>query len=365
MDFLLFAFSKCFPCLPNLSSPHVTINKSSYKILRLLGEGGFSYVYLVSKGNSNANSSLYALKRIRCPFGGGGNDESFKMALKEIRNYHRFTNSKTPYIIQSIDESIIDELDGSKTIYILLPYFEYSLQDIINKNVLNSQNMKQDEVLRIFIGVCRGIQAMHKYKIFGSSTNIEDEEDALLLPPQIEGDDFTDEQQVGDIGEMLELVPFAHRDIKPANVMISLSDGLPVLVDLGSCSKARVLVKTRQQALTLTDYAQEHCTLPYRAPELLDVATGSEITELTDIWSLGCLLYACMYGFSPFEKLEMDQGANLNIAISQGKYITPKASESGYTEDLNDLVKKCLQLKSEDRPSIDQLIEEALQIQRS
>lgn len=353
MDLLLYTFSKCFPCFPNLSSPSVTINNAKYKIIRLLGEGGFSYVYLVSKGSSN---SLYALKKIRCPFGG---DESFKMALKEIRNYHRFTSSKTPYIIQSIDESVVDELDGSKTIYIILPYFEQSLQDIINRNVLNNTSMPEEEVVRIFIGICRGLQAMHKYKTYG--TGVEEEEDALLLPGTAGEEDEGEFTMNG--GEMLEMIPFAHRDLKPANVMLPSTDGIPVLVDLGSCSKARIHVRSRQQALSLTDFAQEHCTLPYRAPELLDVATGTTIDELTDIWSLGCVLYACMYGFSPFEKLELDEGANLNLAISQCKYNIPNSGE--YSEGLKNLIGKCLKLKSSERPTIDEILEEALQLLRS
>lgn len=50
----------CMSCFP--SSPNLTINHRSFKILRLLGEGGFSYVYLVQ----DTSGALYALKKIRC-----------------------------------------------------------------------------------------------------------------------------------------------------------------------------------------------------------------------------------------------------------------------------------------------------------
>lgn len=357
METLLSIFSKCLPCFPDLSTPYVSINNAKYKIVRLLGEGGFSYVYLVS--HKSNNNSQYALKKIRCPF--GSDDETFKNAMKEIKNYHRFSNSKTPYIIQSIDETIINENDGSKTIYILLPYFERSLQDIITYNVLNDITMEEDEILKIFIGVCRGLQVMHKFKRTGRAYNTgneEDEED-LLLPAASDDEDGV---SASNGTELQELTPFAHRDIKPANVMLS-AEGLPVLVDLGSCSKAKLFIKNRQQALTLTDFAQEHCTLPYRAPELLDVATNTEITEKTDIWSLGCLLYACCFGFSPFEKLEIEQGANLNLAISQGNYSIPQTN-NGYSDELISLIKDCLVLDSQKRPSVDELLDKALELTR-
>mgnify|MGYP002717752899 CR=1 FL=1 len=107
-----------------------------------------------------------------------------------------------------------------------------------------------------------------------------------------------------------ELIPYAHRDIKPAcvpttrstskrlihrNIMIA-DDGSPVLMDFGSTTKwasprylntdgrARIDIQTRQQALLEQDIASEHCSMPYRAPELFDVKTGKMLDEKVDIW---------------------------------------------------------------------------------
>ncbi|KAM9933120.1 hypothetical protein OXX80_007257 [Metschnikowia pulcherrima] len=349
MDIFLNVLAKCLPCAPNLSRPTVAVNGHRYHVLRLLGEGGFSYVYLVSQ--SGDASSVYAMKKIRCPY--GSDDATFSNAVREVKSYYRFGALNSPYIVKTIDEAVVSEASGAKTFYILLPYFERSLQDVLNANVLENASLPEPEVLRIFVGVLRGVQVMHDYKkpAGGDVSDEDTETDAML---QDEDGPFAADT------EMQESCPYAHRDIKPANVMLS-AEGLPVLVDLGSCSKARVSVKSRQQALALTDFAQEHCTLPYRAPELLDVATNAEISEATDIWSLGCLLYACCFGFSPFEKLEIEQGANLTVAISQGKYEIPQDTR-GYSVELMNVIKMCLKVEATERPPVGKLLEKCLSL---
>ena len=67
-------------------------------------------------------------------------------------------------------------------------------------------------------------------------------------------------------------------------------DGVtPILMDLGSCMKARIPVENRSQALIHQDTAAEHSTMAYRAPELFDVKTGTTLDEKVDIWVL-CIL---------------------------------------------------------------------------
>lgn len=365
-----------FYCLPCFSSrPELRINNNKFKILKLLGEGGFSYVYLVEA----SNGGTYALKKIRCPFGA----ESVKIAMTEVENYKEF---HSPYIIRAIDSNIVQEDDGSKTVYILLPNFDKgSLQDIINHNVINDSRIEEAEALRIFIGMCRGLQSMHRHHVsqnkrptmedmnIGMST---DEREHLLNADDSEVDSEVDTlpELIGtsngaedddDIGnnatELTQTIAYAHRDIKPGNVMLS-KDGIPVLCDLGSCAKARVKAKTRSAAIAIQELAAEHCTLPYRAPELLDVKTGSKIDEKIDIWSLGCTLYALLYGCSPFEHEESENGASISLAISNGKYDYPKRHDV-YSDDVKDLINMCIVVDPEQRPAIEQVLSKALEIQ--
>lgn len=47
--------------------------------------------------------------------------------------------------------------------------------------------------------------------------------------------------------------------------------------------------------------AAEFATISYRSPELFEPEVGSKLDARTDVWALGCLLFAWWFGFSPFE----------------------------------------------------------------
>jgi serine/threonine kinase 16 len=90
--------------------------------------------------------------------------------------------------------------------------------------------------------------------------------------------------------------------------MIS-DDGItPILMDFGSLTPSPTAITSRTLALSVQDHAAETSTMPYRAPELFDVKTGSVVDEKVDIWSLGCTLFCALYGHSPFELATEESG---------------------------------------------------------
>lgn len=89
----------------------------------------------------------------------------------------------------------------------------------------------------------------------------------------------------------------AFRDLKPANIIITSTNAL--LIDLGSVTPAVISITNRKQALALQDECAELVTACYRAPELFDPPSECMIDERSDVWSLGCCIYAQLMGDSP------------------------------------------------------------------
>lgn len=330
-------------CLTCSQSSSLVISGHKYSIVKLLGDGGYAFVYLVRRNDSQ---ELYALKKIRCMFGG----ESVANAMREIEACRVLKN--TDRIVPCIDSSVVQEEDGSKTVYIVMPYYSNgTLQDKINENVVTQTSFSERKLLDFAIGIAEALIAMHGYHQVNPS-----ERDAS---PSREAEatsinDNQEQERLLDSHEMTDMVSYAHRDLKPANVMFNDSQQI-VLIDLGSCSPAKIDVSTRQKAVQLQDLAAEHCTLPYRAPELFDVRTGSHIDEKVDVWGFGCTLYCMMYGMNPFER-EESTGGNINLCIARGKFTIPDTP--AYSNKLKDIVKHCLTVNPLDRPSIEAVNEQ-------
>jgi serine/threonine kinase 16 len=180
---------------------------------------GFSYVYLVT----DSSGALYALKKIRCPFG----QESVRNALKEVEAYNLFNHKSIIKCIVTIpklffhsfyfirlgaheeDHATIQERDGTKTVYILLPYFRRgNLQDAINANLVNHTSFPEIDLLKLFRGVCVAVEQLHEYRLVAVPTRRND-------APTMEEEPLMDEGVAESEEEVGELVPYAHRDIKP------------------------------------------------------------------------------------------------------------------------------------------------------
>lgn len=158
--------------------------------------------------------------------------------------------------------------------------------------------------------------------------------------------------------------------------MIADDGRTPILMDLGSLAPSPIAITSRSLALAVQDTAAEHSTMPYRAPELFDVKTGSIIDTKVDVWSLGCTLYACLVGKSPFEARSEETGGSLSMCVLGGDWRFPdeksgaskgkaksgsndnssQGDSSAISDAVKDVVRRCLTVEPSERPDIDELI---------
>jgi serine/threonine kinase 16 len=147
-------------------------------------------------------------------------------------------------------------------------------------------------------------------------------------------------------------------------------DGItPILMDLGSLAPSPTHVTSQSQAIAVQDDAAEHCTMPYRAPELFEVQRGKTIDTKVDIWSLGCTIYACLVGKSPFEARSEESGGSLTMCVLGGDWRFPDEvagkkgktkqgeGDRGVSEPVKEVVRRCLKVEPDERPDVDELME--------
>lgn len=93
----------------------------------------------------------------------------------------------------------------------------------------------------------------------------------------------------------------AHRDIRPETIMIRVPDDWPVLLDLDACTPAVIITTDEEEVRNMIDISENVTSPYYRAPETFDIKPESVIDERTDVWAMGCTLYAMCFFRSPFQ----------------------------------------------------------------
>lgn len=280
---------------------------------------------------SSATKRKFALKRITCH-----SIEDQNIAMREVE----LTRSvKHPNIVEIIDYELKGDADivinTMSHMYVLFPFFKHgSLHDHLNMRAKQDDHMSESQVLQIFVGICEGLKALHEAK------------------PE----------------------PLAHRDLKTGKLLfrtlsmfllnafiisanICLSDSMePILVDFGSCTEAREQICGQTDAQRLQDWAEERCSIVYRAPELFNVQTYCMIDERTDIWSLGCVLYAICFFKCPYDII-YEKGDSVALAVLSGNIIFPESSP--FSEDMHNLISFMLRINPMERPYIYSVLEAA------
>ena len=211
-----------------------------YKLLELIGEGGFGAVYMAEQAEPIRRR--VALKII-------------KLGMDTKQVIARFEAERQALALME-HPNIAKVLDAGAT-ETGRPYFVMELvKGIPITEYCDKNNLDTRQRLKLFIDVCRAVQHAHQKGVI-------------------------------------------HRDIKPSNVMITLrDDGTPVpkIIDFG-------IAKATGQKLTektyFTQFRQFIGTPEYMSPEQAQMGE-MDVDTRTDIYSLGVLLYELLTGTTPF-----------------------------------------------------------------
>lgn len=204
--------------------------------------------------------------------------------LRELRH---------PYIVKFLHH-VVDK--RSTTLYILMEHCPGGdLKRLISKCRQTSTFLEEGFIWRILKQVCEALKVCH-----------------------------TRQLQKGRV--------ILHRDIKPANVFLDANGD----VKLGDFGLARTLNSEASFATTFVG------TPYYMSPEVIN---GQEYNEMSDMWSLGCLIYELCALHPPFQATTHKQ---LAAKIRDGRY---ERIPIQYSNDLHEMIGLLLTYEDFLRPS--------------
>ncbi len=211
-----------------------------YKLLQLIGEGGFGAVYMAEQQEPVRRQ--VAVKIIKL-----GMDTKQVIARFEAER-QALALMEHPNIARVLDAGATET--GR-------PYFVMELvKGTPITEFCDARRLSTLERLRLFVQVCQAVQHAHQKGII-------------------------------------------HRDIKPGNVLVTLHDDRPVpkVIDFG-------IAKATSQRLTdktlFTEFRQFIGTPEYMSPDQAELS-GLDVDTRTDVYSLGVLLYVLLTGTTPVD----------------------------------------------------------------
>lgn len=211
-----------------------------YKLLQVIGEGGFGVVYMAEQQEPVVRK--VALKIIKAG-----------MDTREV--IARFEAERQALALMD-HPNIARVLDGGATAS-GRPYFVMELvRGVAVTEYCDKNELSTDERLALFRKTCNAVHHAHQKGVI-------------------------------------------HRDLKPSNVLVTLHDGepVPMIIDFGvaKAMHGRLTDKT-----LFTRYEQFIGTPVYMSPEQAELS-ALDVDTRTDIYSLGVLLYELLTGTTPFD----------------------------------------------------------------
>lgn len=121
-----------------------------------------------------------------------------------------------------------------------------------------------------------------------------------------------------------------HRDLKPSNILVT-SDGIPKLLDFGI---SKMLSKSYDTEVAATITRMGVMTPSYASPEQLN---RSSVTTLSDVYSLGVMLYELLSGHKPFGD-QTDDLKEIYMSVLEKEPTKPSSMAEKKSREFSELV---------------------------
>jgi TPR repeat protein/predicted Ser/Thr protein kinase len=257
-----------------------------YEIVQEIGRGGMGVIYKAHDLQAKPNESKTVA--IKLLINDAGNNETVRARFTvEARAASALSH---PNIIKVYEYDVTPE--GLP--FIVMEY----LEGIPLDELLESGGPSKEELLQFVIQVCDALSHAHRRSVI-------------------------------------------HRDIKPSNIMIVKGEdgkGKAVVVDFGI---AKIFTQPGQTSMRLTQTGEVFGSPLYMSPEQ---CMGQKLDNRSDVYALGCLLYECITGSSPFK------GENfLNVIFQHVNDPVQPFAKEGPDFVLEPIILKALEKKPESR----------------
>ncbi len=275
---------------------NTSLQNGRYKILSILGEGGFGITYLAALMHTgvykNIEGGKVAIKELfisnNCNRDNDKNtvrlksdnysDNFFRIKQKFLNEANTLAKFSHPNIVQ-----VIDIFEENNTAYLVMEYVE---GEHLEKIVVKKGKLTEKEALKYITQVASALKQIHSKSIL-------------------------------------------HLDIKPENILITPQDNA-ILIDFGI---ARQIEGGDNSAInakaTIIAYSNGY------APNELYSAEGKKnASPCSDIYSLAATLYFCLTCVQP-----LDAPARINNDMPE-----PKTLEPHISQNVNDAIMKAMKL---------------------
>ncbi len=261
-------------------------SSDDYELIRQIGVGSFATVYLARHKHHHDSVAIKIIDMSKT-----------QMSLADL--------SEETTILRTIShENVIKLISAfchNDTLWMVMPYMEHSLKNIIRHNKLGIKN--EAFLATVLYEVLKGLQYLHKNSII-------------------------------------------HRDLKSSNILIS-NKGEVKLCDFGVAGKL-IENGVRSTRNTFTG------TVAFMAPEIME---QTEYDCKVDMWSFGILALELAYGHAPYEEF-----TPFKIVLKTLEEEPPSCeiyhdNTYKFHKSFSAMVSKCLKKKPADRTTATKLLD--------